>query len=806
MTENARWDCARRCLKKMPKEWSANAQLIFSKTCGNCAFCSCALSYKTRGFTTPPKLGQWQIVPFISPERCPQHEELDTLENMFACCYQCNLAEFNRLDLSQAIHHTAMRPKGFVPHPQVVLHVADLLNVRQPLPLLTSSEELAIVTSITSQSPAEAPLKEISWAALSPAAHSSRSGGFGTVGKYTWEPNGQTVAVKAALPGVNGAQYKLLREIAILSKLNHPNIVHLLGYTRNETALCMVLEWIPQTLNDQLPSHDDLDFFKLSLDILHGLRFLHSSGVGHRDVKPSNILLTRRNDVTTAVLCDFGVSRSELSSDELMKTRVGTASFIAPEIRSGSYDLSVDLFSWAKTFEHVLDHNGKHKAIRRIKEADLEAFGAIMLRARKSPDKRISMEEAIKQVQDLYLKYNPAVQPKPSQPSAAPSADAQAPTPATAHVEQQSTPVKLERPSNNSVQSPVIVTNGTFAFGSATSFNTALKPSANASSSSPFAFPAARDNHVGDSAATPLVKLAPIFGGFKAAAAPSAQPSTPPSSPFAQAYGFARTPSNASSAAPTTTPAPTGLFGGYSPSPQSKASPSAPSSTPPPMLQTQTPPYTPSSKASPSSATSTFMSGASSSATEDYSPSYPSSPYEKSFYQTSHAQSFASKPVPASQAQQGDFVYKGVAYVYSDASLQSGDLVEYEDDVYYFKLNGSSCLLFHSMQDFGDYSKKARAPAKTSVRKVVAISPSKAPYTPSSPAAPTHAYGGYVDSSAEPVRGDLVSYEGNYYFFQPNGSSCYLYKRACDVGEKHLAEYSPTKAKVRKVVAATRSR
>jgi hypothetical protein len=53
-------------------------------------------------------------------------------------------------------------------------------------------------------------------------------------------------------------------------------------------------------------------------------------------------------------------------------------------------------------------------------------------------------------------------------------------------------------------------------------------------------------------------------------------------------------------------------------------------------------------------------------------------------------------------------------------------------------------------------------------------------------------------SETGPRRGDLVVYNNILYFFQPNGTSCYLYAKQEEVGKRSLALHTPTTKSVRK--------
>lgn len=70
---------------------------------------------------------------------------------------------------------------------------------------------------------------------------------------------------------------------------------------------------------------------------------LHVQDVVHRDLKPANILLTEAGDVK---LADFGLARTFDQQDDLMRTKVGTPYYLAPEVlESRPYDEKADLWS-----------------------------------------------------------------------------------------------------------------------------------------------------------------------------------------------------------------------------------------------------------------------------------------------------------------------------------------------------------------------------------------------------------------------------------------------------------------------------
>ncbi|XP_030847475.1 calcium/calmodulin-dependent protein kinase kinase 1 isoform X2 [Strongylocentrotus purpuratus] len=126
---------------------------------------------------------------------------------------------------------------------------------------------------------------------------------------------------------------RVYQEIAILKKLDHPNIVKLFEVLDdpNTDYLYMVFELVEKGPVMEVPSDNPLSemlawtYFR---DIVQGIEFLHYQKVIHRDIKPSNLLLDDDNHVKIA---DFGVSDKFEGIDALLSDTVGTPAFMAPE-------------------------------------------------------------------------------------------------------------------------------------------------------------------------------------------------------------------------------------------------------------------------------------------------------------------------------------------------------------------------------------------------------------------------------------------------------------------------------------------
>jgi [calcium/calmodulin-dependent protein kinase] kinase len=148
-------------------------------------------------------------------------------------------------------------------------------------------------------------------------------------------------------------------EIAIMKKLNHPNLVALLEVLDdpNEDSLYMVLEMCKKGVvmkvgmnekADPYPPEDCRCWFR---DLILGIEYLHAQGVVHRDIKPDNLLLTE-DDVLKIV--DFGVSEMfEKESDMMTAKSAGSPAFLPPELCVGKHgDISgkaADIWSMGVT-------------------------------------------------------------------------------------------------------------------------------------------------------------------------------------------------------------------------------------------------------------------------------------------------------------------------------------------------------------------------------------------------------------------------------------------------------------------------
>lgn len=140
----------------------------------------------------------------------------------------------------------------------------------------------------------------------------------------------------------------LMREVEVISSLNHPNIIKFYeSYYDNHyfhivMELCTGTELFKYIIKDKRISEQIVS--KIIYKLLIAIAYCHSKGVTHRDIKPENILVENKDDKTEVKLIDFGFSR-KYDSNEKMHTILGTPFYIAPEVLKGAYDEKCDVWS-----------------------------------------------------------------------------------------------------------------------------------------------------------------------------------------------------------------------------------------------------------------------------------------------------------------------------------------------------------------------------------------------------------------------------------------------------------------------------
>ena len=143
------------------------------------------------------------------------------------------------------------------------------------------------------------------------------------------------------------------REIDILIKLDHPNIIKLYEVYENEDFIYIVMELcnggelfdriIKRTeMGNPFTEKEAATIFK---QLMSAVSYCHSNKIVHRDLKPENLLLLNNDDDTHIKIIDFGTSLIFKKKNTSMFDRVGTAYYISPEVIDGYYDEKCDVWS-----------------------------------------------------------------------------------------------------------------------------------------------------------------------------------------------------------------------------------------------------------------------------------------------------------------------------------------------------------------------------------------------------------------------------------------------------------------------------
>jgi serine/threonine-protein kinase len=195
-------------------------------------------------------------------------------------------------------------------------------------------------------------------------------GAMGVVYQARHKTTGRMVALKFIMPETattRSAIDRFRREISVISRFRHPNIVECYeqGMTRGQFWFAM--EYVAGTNLEALAKVDPGRYpinqaCRLTCQILKGLELAHKLGFVHRDIKPENILIARTAEGLTAKISDFGLAKSfrgvDLSGLTFSGEMRATVSFMPPEQMRDFKTVTplADLYATAATLYYVLTH------------------------------------------------------------------------------------------------------------------------------------------------------------------------------------------------------------------------------------------------------------------------------------------------------------------------------------------------------------------------------------------------------------------------------------------------------------------
>jgi len=188
-------------------------------------------------------------------------------------------------------------------------------------------------------------------------------GGMGNVYLGEHVSIGRKVAIKVLRPELASKEEirsRFKNEAAVMAHLQHPGIVGLIDYLEQDDGLYLIMEFVEgieftdllKSLDEPLPIDRAKDIMK---KVLSAFAYAHKNKIVHRDVKPSNILLTKDDEVK---VLDFGIAKLIGGAEfNLTKTgtQVGTVYYMSPEqVKAKELDHRSDVYSLGVTFYELL--------------------------------------------------------------------------------------------------------------------------------------------------------------------------------------------------------------------------------------------------------------------------------------------------------------------------------------------------------------------------------------------------------------------------------------------------------------------
>ena len=186
-------------------------------------------------------------------------------------------------------------------------------------------------------------------------------GAYGIVYKCKNLETGKYVAIKKFKEvGDELVKKTMKRELKMLQKLHHPNIVDFQDAFKRKGNLFLVFEFVEKNLLELIEEHPkglEPNLIKsIIYQLCKAIKYLHEQKIIHRDIKPENLLITEKMETK---LCDFGFARLISGNSEKLTDYVATRWYRAPEllISQGEYNTEVDYWAIGCIMGELADGN-----------------------------------------------------------------------------------------------------------------------------------------------------------------------------------------------------------------------------------------------------------------------------------------------------------------------------------------------------------------------------------------------------------------------------------------------------------------
>jgi serine/threonine protein kinase len=220
----------------------------------------------------------------------------------------------------------------------------------------------------------------------------------------------KTTKTKYAMKIINKDSKKFYKyntvkdEVNILKNLSHPNIIKYYDFQESVTKLYIIMElaegeslfeWInnhyrnnKNYIIDNEQTIDESKIYIIIKQLLSAINYLHSHNICHRDIKPQNILLSKKGEINNIKLIDFGLSVNNFQNIGENKI-CGTWAYMSPEMLfNHKYYKPIDLWAVGIIMYELLN-NGEHPFYK---------FG-------------MTKKELLKNIKNINISYNNNISP-----------------------------------------------------------------------------------------------------------------------------------------------------------------------------------------------------------------------------------------------------------------------------------------------------------------------------------------------------------------------------------------------------------
>ena len=204
---------------------------------------------------------------------------------------------------------------------------------------------------------------------------------------------------------------KILYETNLMRGLCHPSVTKILETFESEKYMLIIMEYISggnlQNFVKKRRKLGEKTAKILFRQIIQGIKYIHSRGIVHRDIKLENILLDLNNIIK---ICDFGVGKL-IKPNTILKDQCGTPVYMAPEIIRGEgyHGFPVDIWSagialyimlsgnlpFNKDKEHDLEYSILNNNIKEISDISEDGNNLLKNILEKDPNKRYTANQIL---------------------------------------------------------------------------------------------------------------------------------------------------------------------------------------------------------------------------------------------------------------------------------------------------------------------------------------------------------------------------------------------------------------------------